>query len=127
MTDARRRLRLVTEAAYAAKGSAAVAPVPDAGPARDLWAGGGPEDQPAPEPAGDGPAAVHSVTVGAGEHPDHDREPDWTLPRDLTRRDRWGTPVLLAARVGVVVLVLAVAATITIVATRPSAPEHQPD
>lgn len=120
MTDPRRRLHVVTEAAYASQGPAAAGmPGPDAGgrEAGGTEAGGRePEGGPGEEPGPDAPLE---------RHPPGSK--DWTAPAGLTRGNRWGTPVLLAVRLGVVVLVLAVAATVTIVLTRPSAPAHQPE
>ena len=45
----------------------------------------------------------------------------------VERRHRWGTPALVAARVAVVLLLVSATAAISIVVTRPSAPEHQPE
>lgn len=99
MDDPLRRLRLVTEAAYSGSDDAAEASAA----------------------ASDAPAPQH---VGEAEEPSTAAPQGWTEPE---RSHRWGTPALLAARVGVVILVLAAAAATSIVLTRPSAPVHQPD
>lgn len=109
MTDASRRLRLVTEAAHATGG--AMAPH-EPGTVVSSKA----------EPAGAGAGPIGPDVMG--EQPDGT---SWSARTEGARGNRWGTPVLLSVRIGVVVLLLAVAATATIVLTRPSAPAHQPE
>ncbi|MGC0251659.1 ComEA family DNA-binding protein [Pseudactinotalea sp. Z1748] len=108
MTDASRRLRLVTEAAHA---TGAMAPhEPGAAAAAEA----------VPAGAGAGPIGLEAMDEQPGRTA-------WSARTEGARGNRWGTPVLLSVRIGVVVLLLAVAATVTIVLTRPSAPAHQPE
>ncbi|MGC0142303.1 helix-hairpin-helix domain-containing protein [Pseudactinotalea sp. Z1732] len=109
MTDASRRLRLVTEAAHATGGAMA------------------PHEPGAVAPPEAAPAGAGAGQIGAEMPDEQPGRTAWSTRTDGARGNRWGTPVLLSVRIGVVVLLLAVAATVTIVLTRPSAPAHQPE
>lgn len=100
MSDPRRRLRLVTEAAYHAQ--------PDvAGPRSSEVAEGDSAGQHVGGQRPEGPAASSTV---------------------VRLRHRWSTPPMVAVRVGLVVLVLAVVVAVTILVMRPSAPaQEHPD
>lgn len=119
MSDARRRLRLVTDAAYATE-VAAAHHRHDTDTAHEL------HDTDAAEDSHDTDAPQRGDAQYGGIL-EVERPRSTPAKPEVSPGHRWGTPVLLAARLGVIVLLVAVAAAVTIIVTRPSAPAHQPE